>query len=84
MFPAFDKIRAANIDDMSETLCRVDDKIVVFNHLKLTELLPSGGFIENTFIDCLRSVFAYKQNNTSGTESLMSLESTRPSKMSSI
>ena len=55
MFPALNKIRTTDIDDMSETFCRVDNEIVVFDHLKLTELLSSSRFIENTFVDCLDS-----------------------------
>jgi len=84
MFPAFDKIWTADIDNVRKTLCRVNDEIVVFDHLKLAELLPSSRFIENTFVDCLKSVTSDRQVYTSGTESLMSLESTRPSEISSV
>ena len=55
MFPALNKIRRANIHDMSETFGRVNDQIVVFDHLELTEFLSSSRFIEDTLIDCLRS-----------------------------
>ena len=55
MFPALNKIRTADIDNSSETLGRVDDQIVIFNHLELTEFLAFTGLIENTFIDGLES-----------------------------
>ena len=55
VFPAFNKICAADVDNMSKTFCRVDNEIVVFDHLELTEFLAASGFIENTFINCLGS-----------------------------
>jgi len=51
MFPALNKIRRANIHDMSETFGRVNDQIVVFDHLELTEFLALVWFIKNTFIN---------------------------------
>ena len=55
MFPPFNEIRTANIDDGSKPLSRVDDQIVVFDHLELTEFLAFTRFIENTFINSLQS-----------------------------
>ena len=55
MFPPLNKIRTTDIDDMSKTLCRVDDQVVVFDHLELTECFASAGFVKNTFINGLRS-----------------------------
>ena len=55
MLSAFDKIGGTNVDDVSETFCGVDDQIVVFDHLELTEFLPSRWFIKNTLIDCIRN-----------------------------
>jgi len=39
MFSAFNEIGTTDIDDVSESFCRVDDEIVVFDHLELTEFL---------------------------------------------
>lgn len=80
MFSAFNEIGTSNVDDMGESLCRVDDQIVVFNHLELTKFLAFCWFVQNTFIDSL-SQLGYNKY-TSGTESLISLDRTNPSQIS--
>jgi hypothetical protein len=67
---------------MGESLCRVDDQIVVFNHLELTQFLAFCWFIQNAFIDSL-SQLGYNRH-TSGTESLISLDRTNPSQISCV
>lgn len=78
VFSAFNEIRTPDIDDMSEALCRIDDQVIVFDHLELTKLLAPSGFMEDTFINGLKSTRS-DTVHTSGTESLMSLERTNPS-----
>src|SRR5271169_1833396 len=80
MFPALDEICAAYIDDGGEAFGGVDDEVVVFEHLELTKFLSLGGLVENTFIDCLMSTERLEVQ-TSGTESLISFESTKPSEI---
>lgn len=56
MFPSLDEIRASNVDDSCKTLGRIDDEVVVFKHLELTQFLALGRFVQDTFIDSLRLV----------------------------
>lgn len=80
---SFNEIRRTNIDDRSKSLCRIDDEVVIFDHLKLAEFLAFIGFVQNTFIDGLKISNSLIPDFTSGTESLMSLERTNPSLHSS-
>ena len=50
---SFDEVGTADVDDCGKSLCRVDDQIVVFDHLELTEFLAAGRLVENTFINGL-------------------------------
>ena len=53
MFSAFNEICTTDVDDMGKSFSRVDDQIVVFDHLELTELFSASRFIKDTFVNSL-------------------------------
>lgn len=57
MFPALDDIAAADIDNRaSNTLCGVDNDVVVLGHMKVVQGLNLlSNLVHNPLVDCIRN-----------------------------